>query len=381
MKALIVGNANSKIDKISAAQLDPFFRNRALLRQQLGFTFHHIQAVTIAEIGEACLNYKRPVDAIFIRPDWKENATTVVDTVRAIRSAYPTIQFFFIDPWDQVSSRFFGVLPYVDKLLKYQRLKDVQQYHKTWKGGTVITNYWASQGHDLHDWNVSSPVPQGYEDRIGTGWNVVTLRTFEDLLFKPFVWKVTKGQLNRKPKDIDLFCHMSYGSIHDQENWYTEYRMSAVEAAQRLGSQYRLAVSGEFPEARTVSSKQYLDDIRRSRIVFSPFGWGETTWRDYEAVCYDCLLLKPRMDHIDTAPNIYYPNETYVPLEWDFSDLQEKVDFYLRNPDEAARIITNARRLLEGYFKDGGFVKQIEGLVSDRAIVTPTPALATSQAG
>ncbi|MDX2244379.1 MAG: glycosyltransferase [Leptolyngbyaceae cyanobacterium bins.302] len=380
MKSIIVGNANKKTDKISAAQLDPFFRNRQLLRRELGLTFTHIQAVSITEIKQACQNINADVEILFVRPDWRESADEVVQTMKTIHTANPGRKIFFIDPWDQVSSRFFGVLPYVDKLLKYQRLKDVQQYKKPLLGGTMITDYLVrEQGKDIYDWHVGSPVPNGYEDRIGTGWNVVTLRQFETLLFKPLSWKLSNRQFRRKPKDVDVFCHLSYSSIHDKESWYTEYRMASVEAVKQMGSKYRLAVSGEFPEARTVSSKQYRDEIERSRIVFSPFGWGETTWRDYEAVCYDSLLLKPNMDHIDTAPNIYYPNETYVPLKWDFSDLEEKCDFYLRNPDEAARIITNARRVLEGYFKQGEFVKTIADLVIDKKTRTPVTAPLTSQ--
>ncbi|MDX2230677.1 MAG: glycosyltransferase [Leptolyngbyaceae cyanobacterium bins.349] len=376
MKSLLIGNANKKIDNIAAAQLDPFFRNRQLLHRQLGLTFKHIQAVSIAEIQQACQTIAADIEVLFIRPHWNEVPEEVVQTIKTIHQAHPARKIIFIDPWDQVSSRFFGVLPYVNQLLKYQRLKDVQQYQNPLVGGTVITDYLVREaGYDIGDWHVGSAVPAGYEHRIATGWNVVTLKRFEGLLFRPLSWKLLNQQWQRKPKNLDIFCHLSYGSIHKMD-WYTQYRMSAVDAVRRLNSKYRLAVSGEFPEARTVTKEQYQDDIERSRIVFSPFGWGETTWRDYEAICYDCLLLKPAMDHIDTAPNIYYPHETYVPLKWDFSDLEEKCDYYLQNPDEAARIVTNARRVLQTYFKQGGFVKTIAELVTERSTPIPvgTPA-------
>lgn len=371
MKLLVVGNAIARIDNIAAAQIAPFFRYRSHLKQ-LGFTFEHIQAVSIADIEQACSNLAPDLDALFIRPHWGDEPDQVIQVIQDIRRANPNLKIFFIDPWDQVSSRFFGVLPYVNKLLKYQRLKDVEQYHQPFLGGTVITDYLARQGTDLCDWHVGSPVAAGYEHRIGVGWNVALSQRIERMLFQPLAWKILNRSFRRKPKDIDLFCHLSYGSIHHQESWYTQYRMSSIAAIQRLDSKYQLAVSGEFPETRSVSKQQYQDEIQRSRIVFSPFGWGEMTWRDYEAVCHNCLLLKPRVDHIDTAPNIFYPGETYVPLHWDFSDLEEKCTYYLRNPDEAARIITNARRVLEDYFKRGGFVKTIATLL--------TPELASEAA-
>jgi len=376
MKSLVVGNAVVSIDNIAAAQLAPFFRCRSELDRKLGFKFDHVQAVSIAEIEQACLQIATDIQILFIRPDWREDPDQVVQVVQKIRQAHPQLKIFFIDPWDQVSSRFFGVLPYVDKLLKYQRLKDVKQYRQPFAGGTVITDYLARQGYDLHGWHVGSEVPPGYEDRIGVGWNVAVARRMERMLFRPLAWRLVKRQFRRKPKDIDVFCHLSYGSIDAQESWCTQYRMAAIAAARSLDSSYKLAVSGEFPEARTVSAKQYQDEIQRSRIVFSPFGWGETTWRDYEAVCHDCLLIKPQIDHIETTPNIYYPGDTYVSVRWDFADLAEKCDYYLHNPDEAARIITNARRVLESYFKQGEFVKTIAALLSDTPVSIPgVPAL------
>ncbi len=370
MNLLIVGNADEKSDKISAAQLAPFFRNRGRLRREAGTTFPHEQTTTLKDIDRAC--HGAEADALFIRPSWREDADEVVRLVKAIRLANHRRPIFFIDPWDQVTSRFFGVLPYVTKLLKYQRLKNLQDYKKDLNGGTIITDYLQrEQGIDLRGWNVSSEIPDGFENRIATGWNVTVSRQFEDLLFKPLMWRIRNRHFRSKPKDIDLFCHMSYSSIHDQGSWYTRSRKSAVEAAKILGSGYNLAVTGEFPEKRTVSTNRYRDELERSRIVFSPFGWGETTWRDYESVCADCLLLKPDISHVDSAPNIYRAGETYVPLKWDHSDLKEKVDYYLAHPEEAARIVGNAREALESYFTHGEFVKTIAGLVSGLEAAKP----------
>ena len=376
MKAVIVGNANLRIDNISAAQLDPFFRNRDRLRKALGLKFQHIQAVSLAEIEQACRNIASNIDVLFIRPDWRENPQDVTKALRRIRNLNANRKIFFIDPWDQVSSRFFGVLPYVDRLLKYQRLKNVADYRKTWIGGTVITDYLVKEwGYDLHGWDVSSEVPAGYENRIATGWSVVTAKRFEKVLFPPMLQRIQQFKLQRKPKDIDIFCHLSYSSPDGEDDWYTAYRKASVKKVQSLGDKFKLAVSGEYPGARTVSSKQYMDDLERSKIVFSPFGWGEMTWRDYEAVCHGCLLIKPSMDHVDISPNIYYANETYVPVQWDFADLEEKCDFYLKNPDEAARIITNARRTLEAYFLQDGFVKTIGDLINDQEKVPTSNSL------
>jgi hypothetical protein len=87
---------------------------------------------------------------------------------------------------------------------------------------------------------------------------------------------------------------------------------------------------GEAPQ------KRYNRELRSSKIVLSPFGWGELCLRDFEAVRAGSLLLKPAMEHLTTWPDIFLPGETYVPFSWDAEDLKEKAGEYLG--DEAKRL-------------------------------------------
>ena len=76
--------------------------------------------------------------------------------------------------------------------------------------------------------------------------------------------------------------------------------------------------------------------MEMTKVMPSPFGWGELGVRDYEAFKYGALLLKPDMSHMETWPNLFIPEKTYVPLNWSFSDLAEKMDKVLS--DETYRI-------------------------------------------
>lgn len=357
MKAILVGNANPKLDNISAAQLFPFFDNRKCLERKLNLKFRHLQAVTLPEIAAVC--YGEDADAFFIRPCWREEPTAVIAFVQELRANYPNRKIIFIDPFDQETSRFFGVLPSVDWFLKYQGLKDINEYKQHHVGGTIITDYLARELHiELDGWHVGSEVPDGYEKRIISGWNVGIDKRFKKQLIKAPIWRLVP-----KKKDIDVFCRVSLGSIHKQE-WYIKHRIMGLKALKPLEAEYKLAVSGEFDENKTISSRQYFSEIKRSRIAFSPFGWGPTTWRDYEAVCYDCLLVKPLMDRIDAKPNIYVADETYIPLKWDFSDAAEKCNYYLQHWNEAEVIIRNARSAYENYFRQEEFVKTIQDVLA-----------------
>lgn len=103
---------------------------------------------------------------------------------------------------------------------------------------------------------------------------------------------------------------------------------------------------------------KYMKELRSARICFSPFGYGEVCWRDYEAIMCGALLVKPDMSHVETEPNIFIPFQTYVPVSWDFSDLVEKIDFYLKNDNAREKITQAAYDVLHNYIRDEKFLNQ-----------------------
>lgn len=351
INALLIGTANRKDDNISVAQLAPLLRHKRDLYHGIGINLQHINAETFTDIQKACL--KTRADIIFIRPTWREDSQEAEKILQGVRAQNPGQRLVFLDPFDQTSSRYFNLLPYTDSFLKYQRLKDISQYTKSFVGGSFLTDYLAQKLHyDLNGWHVGSQVGAGLENRIGTYWNFGILPKNSSYLKKSRWARQSK-------KDIDIFCRLSFGPPGQLE-WYGQYRLAAVNALKPLASKYSLAVDFTPEAARQVSRQQYLAEIKRSRIVFSPFGWGEVTWRDYEAACHGCLLVKPCIDHIHTEPNIFYPGETYVPVRWDFQDLEETCDYYLQHPEEAQRIIDNAQRVYRQYFEEQTLLKTIQ---------------------
>ncbi|MCU0526689.1 MAG: hypothetical protein MUF72_17905 [Elainella sp. Prado103] len=359
MKALVIGNAKFTEDYIAASQIYPFFDHRQQLSRELGLTFQHFQTDKLSDLKSICQD--NPADALFIRPDWREQPQLAEQTMANIRQTYPNTKIFLIDPFDQTSSMFFNVLPYVDRMIKYQTLKDLNQYEQPLAGGTVLTDYLVREmGYNLNGWHVSSPIPSGYVDRIDAGWFLSLIPEFKRPILRPTLsWFMPR-------KTVDLVCHVSLGP-KDSQDWYGKLRMHAFRAITALPDRYSKAISGEFLEERTVSRRQYIRDLQRGRIAISPFGWGELSFRDYEAVRHHCLLMKPAVDHIATEPNIYIPHETYVPLKWDYSNLEEQCRYYLDHPEAADRIIQNARRAYADYYQQQGFVRHIA------ALLTPAP--------
>ena len=74
--------------------------------------------------------------------------------------------------------------------------------------------------------------------------------------------------------------------------------------------------------------------MRNSKVVVSPFGWGEINVpRDYEVALSGSILLKPDVSHMDTWPDIFN-KETVVQYKWDLSNLLEMVEEVLNNYDD-----------------------------------------------
>jgi hypothetical protein len=135
--------------------------------------------------------------------------------------------------------------------------------------------------------------------------------------------------------------------------WYQNYRDAALRAMDPLAAKWRCSGYERIPR------RKYLLELLRSRVVFSPFGWGEVCFRDYEAVACGALLVKPAMEHLITSPNIYVDGETYVSVKWDLSDSAEKITHYLEHPDAAKKIAKNAQEVLWEYYREHRFADDV----------------------
>jgi hypothetical protein len=109
-------------------------------------------------------------------------------------------------------------------------------------------------------------------------------------------------------------------------------RTEAKKAAQTLPSSIVVANDSR------VNRRSYFKELRQSKICFSPFGYGEVCWRDFEAMTTGAVLVKPDVSHLKLAHDIFVPGKTYVPIKWDLSDLCETVQRLLATPSELQRI-------------------------------------------
>jgi len=83
----------------------------------------------------------------------------------------------------------------------------------------------------------------------------------------------------------------------------------------------------------------------------APLGYGEMAPRDLESAMFGSVLVKPNMDYITSEPFIYEDDITYIAVNYDWSNLEEKVDYVLSDYNNIReRLVQNMKsQFIEKY--------------------------------
>ncbi|MAD33823.1 MAG: hypothetical protein CMJ88_08705 [Planctomycetes bacterium] len=306
-----------------------------------GTTFSFMHRYSPVEEWERHLG-RGDVAAVMVVPNWRRGVSQRHE-LRALFARASERQdrrpIVLVDAVDQSSSPFLDCLPHVDMMLKSQVFRDRSQYLRECPGGYPFAA-WCSENLelDLGEWEFGSTASSDHLDRIRVGWNMGVSRFYSGLqrltraCSKP--WRDRKYDLSRRFPVPDP----STAPVWD---YYRAYRRFCGLTVAEQGRS--LSMTGTARLRRLA----YLRELTESRITFSPYGWGEICFRDFEAVACGSVLLKPDMTHLDTKPDIYEPGVTYVPVRWDLQDFAAKAEWILNNPASAEAIAREASRRIE----------------------------------
>lgn len=327
---------------VGVSQIDPFFYYYSKLKSRFDVEF---RALSLREFVQSDRNSPRGADFVLLQT-WYDLSEEERDVIFGkINKYHPDAKLIYLDWFSPLDLRLAEFLD--DKVTLYvkkQIFRDFAEYKKTTFGATNLVDYYARL-FDLSFENTNYDVPESFEKKIVVGPGFFTSRNLIDG-FLP-------ASYPDKARPIDLNARITT----QKSDWYGMMRNLAHKAAKSV--QGRRVVT-EFG----LSRKSYIAELRRSKLCFSPFGYGEVCWRDFEAMMTGSLLLKPDVSHLITDPNVFVPGETYVPLLWDYSDLAEKVDYYLRNEDERKAIATRAYQTIHDYLAGDGFMQFAESVFS-----------------
>ena len=242
-----------------------------------------------------------------------------------------TGDYFLFDGQDSTS--LFGAYEVFEQsdaiyLFKNQTLNTRHEYKTPY-----IVSKWFFGENDL---GVSYDIPKKNWDRIKlSGWNLGQLLQY----YKNF-------QPVNNNKNIDICAIYSAEHGHSEEHgirndlFYINHRKGAWETISKLKGRYDIR-SSKLP------FEEYINILYNSKIALSPFGMGEVCFRDFECAQFGTMIIKPNMSKVRTIPNVYVDGETYIAVNYDWSDLEEKIEKVLGNFTEYSYIIDNFRNKLK----------------------------------
>ncbi len=327
---------------ICRSQIFPFYFFRKILAKELGFTFSE---VTISEFQRSVPRSRHGANIVGLQPWFDIKKNVLQGILDKIRNDNPQAKIVFFDSFAPLDLRLAEfVNSAIDLYVKKHVFLDRTKYGQATKGDTNLEDYYRPlYGLDCPE--ICFPIPAGFLDKLIVGPSFATSKAMLSTFLKPL-------RPDSHKREIDLHARLGgYGN-----HWYGKMREHANAKVHSI-SKIRVVSDG------CVGSRQFLGELRASKMCFSPFGYGEVCWRDYEAVMCGALLIKPDMSHVETYPDIFRPHETYVPIRWDFSDLEEKVNYFLDNEPERNAITQNAYSSLRNYFACDGFPQHVRDIM------------------
>jgi len=267
---------------------------------------------------------------------------------------------------DGTGTTHFEILPQVDRYFKAFTLRDKNIYQTFLYGSRFNTDYY-HKNYGIQDDNPGEPhlnVKPSNEDlkKIKTSWN----QAFYNFTYFGYNYMKIKQYLRIVPnlnfihftppsnkREILFNCRIS-----------TNYRRNTVS----FQRQKVVELLNDKISSDRVGIRKYFNELKDSRVVISPFGWGEVCYRDFETIIAGATLMKPACDHMETWPNFYKENKTYLSFKWDFTDFNTIIESLSDREEELVEIAQEAQDIYRYYlFSDEGknvFCERFSSLVS-----------------
>lgn len=304
------------------------------------------------------INYvlNRSIEKTLIIFRFIKHKTIAHDTgvLKKIRNRFQNVYYF--DDTAGVDELNTSVFPYVDKYYKKQIHVDRNYYLKPSYGERIYSQYY----HDKYNINDKvehrrDGLKQEWIDKMELSWNLgigcypkLPLRNGIARRMHKYVGVKGLRPLYSRPQ---RFLNKSNVSINKISARYALGFHRETVAYHRNIYQDTVDKNSLFLTGR-IPLKDYNRELTQVRATFSPFGWGEVCFRDFEAIINGSALIKPSMEHIETWPDIYKNNETYCAVDWDGNDLETVAGELMNDTNKIKQITENASFIFSEAYKN-----------------------------
>jgi hypothetical protein len=326
------------LSTVAECQMFPFFFHAKKLEQTYGVQFAE---VSLEHFERPDFNLE--ADIVLMQTWFDIAEPRLLALLEKTRVRVKATRVVFLDSFAPADLRLAGTLnDHIDLYVKKHLLHDPSRYELPTRGDTNLMDYYC-QLYGIEAEEKSYPLPAGFLDKI-----VLCPGFISTPAMVPLLVRNKPASLGRS---IDL--HARCDTVGAP--WYSQMRKHATASARAI-KDISLRDTGGIGKLR------YLTEMARSKVCFSPFGYGEVAWRDCEAVALGAVLVKPDMGHLDLAPQMFIPHETYVPVAWDFSNLETEVRNLLNDKSKLLSIALRAHSEARRYWTDEEFVPQMSRL-------------------
>lgn len=326
-------------NRISKSQILPFYIYKKEFWQRWRTEYREMNFDAFKVVRDKALI--QGANIIFFQPWFNRSEREIVELLEKIRKINSSVKIIFLDAYAPLDLRYAnGVEPLINYYVKKQLFSDYSVYGEATYGDTNLVEYYNRLFNIPDLAKVQFNVPTGFANKLILG---PSFFTSEEML--PIFLLSSKPVFHKKT--IDVHARLATKG----SPWYQAMREHALLMCNMIKT-------NSIISSESVPKPQYWKELRSARICFSPFGYGEVCWRDYEAIMSGALLIKPDMSHIKMEPNVFIPFVTYIPVSWDFSDLPEKIKYYLENEEKREEITNAAYKIIHNYFQGINFIDQ-----------------------
>lgn len=307
-----------------------------------------------------------------ILPIKEKDTSSLIDYLQGFLSKFKKIVWF--DDHDSSGMLRTYVFPLVDTYAKSQLMVNRNYYQEEHLTGVAHRDFVNEQYGINDESRFKGAITDSDISKLRSGWNLGMVnwdywkpgskpRKLYNYFSPHKLVETNTPRLSARPIHVTSRLGMSdhLPTVH----WWrktTNERLRDIHSQRR---QFNILSEGK------VSLDVYYQEMGGAMVSPSPFGVGEICYRDFECFLNGSLLFKPRMDHLESYPNLYIDGETYIAHEWDFTDFEDKLLEILSDPLRYEPVAREGQRRFIKAFNDGpAFARRFKALIEDEKSVS-----------
>jgi hypothetical protein len=274
------------------------------------------------------------IDSKEFRSDWgNESKAATLELISSYSSRENNLVWF--DTTDSTGTLQAPVIPLVDKYFKSQLLADKSRYTAQIYGGRVVSEYYRETIgiEDEVGGALDEPISESDTEKLGVSWNsgLADYSTYGP-------WRIGLYNRVQLPFLLRHPRHLAAAGKQRANDLSARFGATYSRATVRYQRESLTKLLADRLDTKKLNRRGYMKELKSSKVVLSPFGWGEITLKDFEVFLTGGMLLKPSLDHMSTWPNFFEKDVTYLSHDWDLSNVTERIDWAIENSAERLEI-------------------------------------------